>query len=63
MKNWAPRSEAVTVEESSMVREEIPARTRFFAISEPSARRVMRRMLAERIFSWACTPQRRIWRS
>lgn len=63
MKNCEPRSEAVMGEESIIVREEIPARTRFFAISEPRARRVMRRMFAERIFSWACTPQRRIWRS
>jgi hypothetical protein len=46
-----------------MVREWIPAKTRFLAISLARAFMVIRRMLAERIFSWAWTPQRRIWRS
>lgn len=54
------KSASVTVPGSTMVREWIPARTRFLATSAPRARMVMRRIRALRIFSWALIPQRRI---
>ena len=77
-RNWDARSSSVTMPSSTTVKKPMPARTRFLATSLARPFMPRRRMFAVRIlnevrslptrrkdlyFSWASTPQRRIWRS
>lgn len=62
-KNWEATSAWVTLSASKTVKDPMPARTRFFAISLPSAPIVTRRIFALRIRFWASMPQRRSCRS